>query len=173
MQLIHGITKERSSTEYLKQPSSTIERFAPKPIFFTVLKRGFFAPVSITSEFYTTEEPLETSVTFERQRLIRKLEGQYTFDNPKEIEYFLLTNDYLIEILFDATIHIYRIFGQVPIHLELHHDPEEGWDELFIVIKSTYSAEEAIRLENRLAEEWFLDRIKDTRGKLNIIEEPL
>ncbi|HHT9124249.1 MAG TPA: hypothetical protein ACFYD6_00350 [Candidatus Brocadiia bacterium] len=103
----------------------------------------------------------------------RELENLYIFDNSKEIENFLLTNDYLIEILFEAPEHIYRIFGHVPIHLELHHDHEEGWDELFIVVKSAYSAEEAIRLENRLAEEWFLDRMKDTKGKLNIIEEPL
>jgi hypothetical protein len=61
----------------------------------------------------------------------------------------------------------------VRVCLELHRDPEEGWDELFIVIKSEYGAEEAIRLENRLAEEWFLDRMKDTKGKLNIVEEPL
>lgn len=64
--------------------------------------------------------------------------------------------------------------GQVVnIHLELHHDPEEGWDELFIVIRSPYPPAEAVRRENQLAAEWFLDRIKDTRGKLNIIEEPL
>lgn len=174
MQLIPVTTKKRyiPSTEYLKQPSPTIERFESKPGPLIVLRREFFAPVSIP-EFYTTEELTETSITLQPQRLIRELEKLYTFDNPKEIKNFLLTNDYLIEILFEAPGYIYRIFGQVPIHLELHHDPEEGWDELFIVIKSAYSAEEAIRLENRLAEEWFLDRIKDTRGRLNITEEPL
>lgn len=103
----------------------------------------------------------------------RELENLYIFENSKEIKNFLLTNDYLIEILFEAPEHIYRIFGQVPVRLELHRDPEEGWDELFIVIKSSYSAEEAFKLENRLAEEWFLNRIKDTRGRLNITEEPL
>lgn len=117
--------------------------------------------------------PIEASITFQPQRLIGELEKLYIVDNPKEIKNFLLTNDHLIDILFEAPDHIYRIFGQVPIYLELHHDPEEGWDELFIVIKSTYSAEEAVKLENRLAEEWFLNRIKDTKGKLNITEEPL
>ena len=105
------------------------------------------------------------------KKTIKKLEKLYTFDNPKEIENFLLTNNYLIDILFSAPDHIERIFGMVLLHLELHHDPEEGWDELFIVIKTPYKTEEAIRLENRLAEEWFLDRTKETNGKLNIIEE--
>lgn len=134
--------------------------------------RGFFAPVSIP-DLYRKEDIAETSITLQPQRLISELEKLYIFDNPEEIKNFLSTNDYLIEILFEAPEHIYGTFGQVPVHLELHHDPEEDWDELFIVIKSTYSAEEAIRLENRLAEEWFLNRIKDTRGKLNITEEPL
>ena len=76
--------------------------------------------------------------------------------------------------LLEAPWEIRRVFGDdIVLELELHHDPEEGWDELFIVIKSAYSPEEAIKLENRLAEGWFLDRMKETRGKLNITEEPL
>ncbi len=178
MQLIPVTTKKRyiPSTEYLKQPSPAKERFESKPeilgILLGILGRGFFAPVSIP-DFYEGEDLAETSITFQPQRLFRALENLYIFDNPKEIKNFLLTNDYLIEILFEAPCYIYRIFGQVPIHLELHHDPEEGWDELFVVIKSTYSPEEAISLENRLAEEWFLDKMKATQGRLNIIEEPL
>ncbi len=92
----------------------------------------------------------------------------------KAIEKFLEKHKYLYPILKEAKERIISIFGdKVKICLELHHDPEEGWDELFIVIKSPYNTEEAIRLENRLAKEWFLDKIKDTRGKLNITEEPL
>ena len=137
-----------------------------------ILSGRFFAPVSIP-EFYEKEEFIENSLTFWLQKLIRELDNIYIFDNLKEVNKFLLTNDYLIEILYEAPYYIYRIFGEIPIHLELHHDPEEGWDELFIIIKSTYTAEEVIKLENKLAEEWFLDRMKDTKGKLNITEEPL
>lgn len=119
-------------------------------------------------------EDFKGSVFFNREKDFRLLERLFNLsNNPGEVKRFLLVNSYLIEILLEAPTHIYRIFGQVPMELELHHDPEEGWEELFIVIKSAYSAEEAIRLENKLAEEWFLDRMKDTRGKLNITEEPL
>lgn len=91
-----------------------------------------------------------------------------------EVISFVRKYPFLLSILEEAPDQIYRMFGKdILLRLELHHDPEEGWDELFIVIRSAYSAEEAIRLENRLAEEWFLDRIKETRGKLNITEEPL
>ena len=91
-----------------------------------------------------------------------------------EVISFVRKYPFLLSILEEAPDQIYRIFGKdILLRLELRHDPEEGWDELFIVIRSVYSAEEAIRLENRLADEWFLDRIKETRGKLNITEEPL
>lgn len=162
MQLIPVTTKKRyiPSTAYLKLPLHAIieKRFELNPELIPRLGM---------------KEPIEASITFQPQRLIGELEKLYIVDNPKEIKNFLLTNDHLIDILFEAPDHIYRIFGQVPIYLELHHDPEEDWDELFIVIKSTYGAEEAVKLENRLVEEWFLSRIKDTKGKLNITEEPL
>ena len=172
MQLIPETTKKPyiTSTKYLRYPPHAIERFELRSET-VILMREYFTPVLI-HELYG-EEIAETSVILRPQRLINKLENLYIFENPKEIKNFLLSNNYLIEILFEAPPHIYRIFGQVPIHLELHHDPEEGWDELFVVIKSTYSPEEAISLENRLAEEWFLDKMKATQGRLNIIEEPL
>lgn len=153
-------------------PSTASERFEPKSKRLVIIRRGFFAPVSIP-DFNELGQFYEASITSLPQRLIRELEKLYIFDDPKEIRSFLLTNDYLLEILSDAPYHIYRIFGQIPIHLELHNDPEEGWDELFIVIKSPYSAKEAIELEEKLVKEWFLDRLKDTKGKLNITEEPL
>jgi hypothetical protein len=105
-----------------------------------------------------------------------KLEDIYEIPTIRrgEIEGFLEKHKYLFPILVEAKEKILPIFGEnVRLCLELHRDPEEGWDELFIIIKSEYSTEEAIRLENRLAEEWFLDRMKDTKGKLNIVEEPL
>jgi len=104
------------------------------------------------------------------------LEAMYEIpvDHKKEIAGFLKSHKYLHPLLKEAKPQIISVFGEsVKICLELHHDPEEGWDELFIVIKSACSPEEAIKLENRLAEEWFLDRMKYAKGRLNITEEPL
>jgi len=104
------------------------------------------------------------------------LEGIYEIpvNHKKEIAGFLRSHEYLRPLLKEAKQQIISVFGEnVKICLELHHDPEEGWEELFIVIKSAHSPEEAIKLENKLAEEWFLDRMKAARGKLNIVEEPL
>ncbi len=137
----------------------------------SILKPKAFSAISIADLYQ--EENLEASITIQLQRSLETLENIYIFDNPERIRGFLLANEYLIDILLEAPFYIFDIFGEVPIHLELHRDPEEGWNELFVVIKSYYDAEYAAELENRLVEEWFLNRIGDTRGKLNIVEEPL
>ncbi|MEK7702400.1 MAG: hypothetical protein AAB317_00365 [Nitrospirota bacterium] len=135
-----------------------------------VIMRRFPSPVSIPDD--RVEAP-ETSTVLELQRLIMELKCDYIFDNPMAVNRFLVENDYLLAILFEAPGYIQDIFGPVPIHLELHRDPEEDWEELFIVIKSPYSAAEAVRRERQLAQAWFLKRMKDTRGNLNFTEEPL
>ncbi len=160
------------SAKYLTLPSPSVERFELKTVTLPIYRSAFLTPLSIAN-LYKGKVISENSIILQGMAPIRELENLYTLDNSKEIENFLLNNDYLIEILLEAPGHIYRIFGQVPIHLEHHRDPEEGWDELFIVIKSSYNAKEALELERKLAEEWFLTRLKDTRGQLNIIEEPL
>lgn len=93
----------------------------------------------------------------------------------EEIEKFLKKHDYLYPIIREAKEKINSVYGEnIKTCIELHHDPEEGgWKELFIVIKSNHTPEEALRLENKLANEWFLDRMDDTKGRLNITGEPL
>ena len=115
----------------------------------------------------------ENSVSIKPPKLFKELERFYTLKNPKEINEFLLDNEFLFEILFEAPDQIFRVFGKTPLLLELHRDPEEGWDELFVIIKSSFSVEESIRRENRLGKEWFLDKMPATKGKLNVVEEPL
>jgi len=120
------------------------------------------------------EQSVEISFFLEFQRNIKLLKDIYTFENPYDIIKFLWTNQFLIEILFEAQEQIKKIFGEeIILDLELHHDPEENWDELFIIIKSSYSAEKAVELEKKLFEDWFVYRMDSTKGKLNITEEPL
>ena len=115
----------------------------------------------------------ESSVYFQPQERVAYLEELYIFKNPKEIKEFLIRNDDMIEVLIEAPENIRRIFGEFPIYLELHHDPEEDWDELFIVIKSDYSPQEAVELEDRFFEEWFANLPDRIRERLNFTEEPL
>jgi len=95
-------------------------------------------------------------------------------DNEEKIISFIKEYPFLLSILLEAPREVKRIFGEnVPLGLELHHDPEADFEELFIVIKSTCSAEKARELMDKLGEEWFLNLIELTNNKLSITEEPL
>ncbi len=116
----------------------------------------------------------ESSIFFSIQKHIDLLENYYIIDNYDEILMFLLTNDFLINILLEATQPIRKVFGEsIKIHLNLHSDPEENYDELFIVIKNRFNPNKALKCMDELDLIWFDKIDNNTQGKLNIIEEPL
>jgi len=107
-------------------------------------------------------------------KTIEDLRTVYTLDEPDRITDFLRANPDLVPFLQEAPKHIYRIFGKnIRLFLELHSNPEEDWDELFIVIKSPYSPKKARDLMDKLGEEWFLDVLDKVGNRLCITEEPL
>jgi hypothetical protein len=52
-------------------------------------------------------------------------------------------------------------------------DPEEGSEELFIVIKTSLSTKLARNLLNKLVNNWFVDIMDKVNNKLNITEETI
>jgi hypothetical protein len=115
-----------------------------------------------------------TTIGLERKDILDDLKRAYEFSNIEEIRNFIMQNNYLVNILNEAPENIYRIFGRgIKLILELQSDPEEEWDELFIVIKSPYTAEKAVALERELFDEWFVHIIDKVSNKLNFTEEPL
>ena len=129
--------------------------------------------IGTSEDFSTAETNGENSVYLLPQNLVDYLENEYIFKNPEEIKRFLINNEDLIEILFFAIGYIHKIFGDVPVFLELHHDPEVEWDELFIIIKSNYPPEKAVELEDKFFEQWFVRVLDKVKGRLNFTEEPL
>ena len=80
----------------------------------------------------------------------------------------------MIEILFEAGEQIRRIFGEVVnLSLELHHDPEEDFEGLFIIIKTNLSPEESLDLLDKFDEEWWLDVDASISKKLEVTVEPI
>jgi hypothetical protein len=93
-------------------------------------------------------------------------------NDESEIRRFIEERDYLFPIIKEAKGQILSVFGDyVKLYLELYHDIEEGWEKLFIIIKSPYSAEKALELERILGKKWFLNKIKEAKGDLIISEE--
>jgi hypothetical protein len=103
---------------------------------------------------------------------IEYLDFLYKLENPTEIKTFISQNSYLIKIIYNAKDQIERYFGYVTSHIKLHRDPEERWNELFIIIESPYSVEKTVEMEDKLADDWFLNVMDTTQGKLNIIAIP-
>jgi len=88
-------------------------------------------------------------------KAIEELEQFYIFEEPEKIRTFLLTHKKLIPFLQDAFLRIQRIFGpNTPVYLELQTDPEENFEELFIIIETYLPVEQAVHLLERLDEEW-------------------
>jgi hypothetical protein len=136
--------------------------------------------IAQTIRSYPIEKPkvikaiLENSYYLLPIKVIEELKKDYIFVEPERILKFLLANRDLILILQEVPEYIYGIFGpSVLNYLELHSDPEEEWDELFIVIKSPYTAEKAVALERELFDEWFVHIMDKFSNKLNFTEEPL
>jgi len=121
-----------------------------------------------------TNEILESSYRLYQIKMIEGLKRFYIFKEEEKIQAFLLSNEDLVLILYEAIGHIYSTFGPSVINfLELHSDTEESWEELFIVIKSPYPPEKARELMDKLGDEWFLDVINKVENRLCITEEPL
>ncbi len=152
-----------------------IHQTTTNPLAQSISLENSFILMSIfpQSEVVLKEINGESSVYLLPQNLVGYLEAEYIFKNPDDIKVFLIANEELIEILFSTPQYIHKIFGNVPVYLELHHDSEEEWEELFIIIKTDYSPEKAVELEDRLYEEWFVKVVDKVKGKLNFTEEPL
>ena len=140
----------------------------------------YLKDIPLLQEFstYTTPYKLhrteDSSINLEFYNNLKTLENIFEFNNSDDIKRFILKHRELLEILLNADNEIHKIFGSnVRLQLELHTDPEEEWDELFIIIKSPYSAEKAIELEKKLFNEWFINIIDKVNNKLNFAEEPL
>ena len=95
-------------------------------------------------------------------------------DDVEKIRDFIENHEHLIPILNEAKEHIISVFGDcVRIFLELYYDIEEGWEQIFIVIKSPYDSDKALELKLRLIREWLIHTVDETREYLAISEEPL
>lgn len=177
--LAFSIRQFESRTETCRIPG--VPSFAPLPI--EELRRrpeeetSIFLPkehTELLQGFYTFGDPLMTTALNIISKEIELLEVFYPFANPNEVRDFLWANKYLIEVLFEAHKQIKRVFGQgVNIHLELHRDPDENFEELFVVIETDLSPKLSLDLLDRFDEEWFLDIADKTEGKLNVTVRPL
>lgn len=113
------------------------------------------------------------SIILRIEDAIKDIFSLYEVRLPHEVKEYLLSNQFLVDIIIEANEKITNIFGtNVAKILELEIDPEEGFEELFIVIRSSLPPAEGRKRLNFLMDNWFLEVLERTEGKLNITEEP-
>ena len=93
----------------------------------------------------------------------------YKIEEPNPVRSFINEYPYVYKILFEAPDHIKQIFGDVPLNLELYHDPEEDYAGFFIIINTQLPSEESLKLLDQLDEEWWLTIDDDISNILEIM----
>ncbi len=82
---------------------------------------------------------------------------------------YLGKNPHLSSLLRDARGEIDKVFGAgTPLTLDVMHDPEDGSDQLYLLIGTKFDADKAGELLDRLDREWWLGAVRRARGKLAI-----
>ena len=97
----------------------------------------------------------ETSVFFKLDLQIKKLSDFYELRNVTEIKRLLSFNEHLIYPLFTAHRHIEDIFSPdfKPI-LEVFGDPDENYEAIFIVVRTSLPPEQSVDLLENFQEKW-------------------
>ena len=105
----------------------------------------------------------------EANRDLPKLRTSYEFDNEEEIYSFVRRNPYVMSALLDAPLSISGRFEDSPLlALEVFTDPDEGYEQLFLLIRTTLAADDAQQRLDALYDDWWLDIVPSMKHKMAI-----
>ena len=77
----------------------------------------------------------------------------------------------VISVLSEAPGAIRQGFGPASLVLDLVVDPEEAWEELFIVIITTRPVDQALSRLRQLDADWFVDAARRAKFTVNVTVE--
>jgi hypothetical protein len=149
---------------------ATLPRPALRGCFFDLVDRVFSSASALTyNSVSRTGSELVLTAPDPRAAAPERVEERYAVSNPEAVRRYLHFNPFLAELLTEADDRIKLLFGNdTQLKLELLQDPESDEEELFIVIVTAMSSEDAIKLQDRLENEWWLANLGKARQRLNI-----
>ena len=168
-----------SADEHLYQPPSS-HAFAwwgtsPSPIIFTrrldwSLGSTYWHEYSHFLLYYICPVEVAVSTSAPQSVLLKEL---YQIEDSEAVTEFLAQNTFLYDLLIEAHDKIVEFFGEdADVHLEVCDDPDfGGHQQLYAVIVTSLDTKDAIPLQERLDDTWWLDNLMRARGKFNIIVE--
>jgi len=141
---------QKTEFDYENDHGSIILNASRETVFF--LSKGPLEP----SKPYVIFKP---SVTLRRYELIEELERHlYTFENREDIyAYLLRVSDAVIDVLYEAPLHIADFFEEATLYLKVIRDPEEDFELLFIEIKTDLPADSAVEKLDAFDDAWWLE----------------
>lgn len=103
------------------------------------------------------------------QSELQRLDQAYTFRNREKVLELIDGNAFLVPLLAEAYSAITKCFPHVQLFLSTFSDPE-GLDEerLVIFIASNFTPEETLKKLDQLDDDWWLEALDRTYGKLSI-----
>lgn len=117
---------------------------------------------------------------FERNRrpaslvqLAETVENFFTLRNADWGSLFRYASEHpdVVSLLSEAPGAIRLVFGDVRPALELVVDPEENWEELFVVIPTSGSTDQALHQLRQLDANWFGDAARRAKFSANVTVE--
>lgn len=126
-------------------------------------------------------EASEDKAAFEKNRdspllvdVADAVEGNFRFRELDWNDLFRYVTEHreVASVLIGAPMAIRAMFGAVQPILELVTDPEEGWEELFIVIPTSEPPPDALERLKALDGSWFRAAVQRARFAVNITVEP-
>ena len=89
-----------------------------------------------------------------------------------EAERYLRDNPDLLPVIEKGKQIARQVLGSFDLELDVHTDPEEGWDELFLIFRvEGRTVEETVQLEEQLFDAWFVKYMDQVAGRLNFSVE--
>ena len=93
----------------------------------------------------------------------------FDFRDASAISSFLQTNPFLSDVLLGAYYSASKWFGNnTPLALEVFSDPDEGYDQLFLLIRTQLPADDAQQRLDALYDDWWLDVIPTVQHTMAI-----
>jgi len=116
------------------------------------------------------EAEQEVSVVLSVHQHAQWLEQIFAFSHSDEVWRLLLTHEWLSAALLEAHGQIMRVFAEniVDLSLEYGVDPEEGYEELFVMIRTNLSVGESLARLETFDEEWWLEVDAEVRSMVGV-----